>query len=250
MSVESISRVLNTNYPGLSVTAKFVLVGIANHDGDGGAWPSVATLARYVGLKPRAVQYQIQTLIEAGYLQVDTQRGGTLETRNDRRPNRYTLLFPAVDNSADGVQGAAPRGSNGVQSDVERGASPRAHGVQSVAPEPSLNRPEPPAAEPVDNLGLVVTETARRVVAHREEIGYGPPGVGAINAIRKQVDHDLAIQWLNEGFAVHEIARSLASRICEPDAHASPITYWQPPERESEPAPERVTEILREAGVR
>ncbi|HEY2128715.1 MAG TPA: helix-turn-helix domain-containing protein [Streptosporangiaceae bacterium] len=64
MSVEAISWALNLapvpagrgGQP--SSECKFVLVGLANHDGpDGaGAFPSVATLVRYTGLSERTVR--------------------------------------------------------------------------------------------------------------------------------------------------------------------------------------------------
>ena len=251
MSVESISRVLNYVDPRVMPTAKLVLVGIANHDGDGGAWPSIATLARYVGIEERGVQKHIAALVEMGRLRVDAQKGGTVETRNDRRTNRYTLLFPAVDNSDDGVSHKTPRESDGVSTSAERGVHQRADGVSPRTPEPSYEPSlEPSSLTTDDATTAIVEEVVRRVVAHREELGYGPAGAGAIAAVRKEVDRAMARRWLDERHTPAEIARCLASRITEPDAHSTPTVYWQPPEREPEPTPEQVTEILREAGVR
>lgn len=73
-------------------TAKLVLLGIANHDGDGGAWPSVATLAHYANVAPRNVKKSIRHLEALGELRVHYQRGGTAETLDARRPNRYEPL--------------------------------------------------------------------------------------------------------------------------------------------------------------
>lgn len=70
-------------------TDKLVLLGIANHAGDGGAWPTVATLARYANVTERAVQTSVQKLVTMGELLIDRQGGGTLRTRRDRRPNAY-----------------------------------------------------------------------------------------------------------------------------------------------------------------
>ena len=78
---------------GLSPSEKLCLIGIANHDGDGGAWPSQATLARYMGCHERNVRYTITRLVEKGYVVVSVNAGGTDKTRPDRRPNRYTLNF-------------------------------------------------------------------------------------------------------------------------------------------------------------
>lgn len=122
MSVESISQALHVQ--GLSASEKLVLIGIANHDGDGGAWPSIETLSTYLGASERATQYAVANLVKKGFITVEKNAGGTDRTRNDRRPNLYRLHL-------DGVKQMSPR--------VElRGEVQRAHGVKPVAPEPSL----------------------------------------------------------------------------------------------------------------
>lgn len=155
MSVESMGLVLN--HSRAKGTAKLVLLGIANHDGDGGSWPSVATLATYANTSERSVQAHLATLVQLGEIVIHYNEGGTHKTRSDRRPNRYQILIrKPVDNPADGVQNPASRKSDGVQDHVARGAGSRTDGVQEPAPEPSLNHPEPPAAAggrvPVKNL--------------------------------------------------------------------------------------------------
>ena len=89
MSVESMSVALRL--PGLPPAEKLLLVGIANHDGDGGAWPAIATLATYVGVTPRQVQKLLRKLEERGLLSIEVQAGGTTKTRSDQRPNLYHL---------------------------------------------------------------------------------------------------------------------------------------------------------------
>jgi hypothetical protein len=89
MSVESMAAALNLT--GLKPSEKLVLIGIANHDGDGGAWPSIATLARYSGQSHRHVQRVIRELEGRGLVSTDLNEGGTLKTRDHERPNRYTL---------------------------------------------------------------------------------------------------------------------------------------------------------------
>ena len=84
-------------------TDKLVLLGIANHDGDGGAWPSIATLARYANVEPRAVKACIKRLVDRGEVTRDRQAGGTRNMPDYSRPNLYHLKVvcpPECDRSA------------------------------------------------------------------------------------------------------------------------------------------------------
>lgn len=73
-----------------------VLVGIANHDGDGGAWPTIRTLAHYAGVQDRSVQNALVELIKLGEIDRVIQAGGTAEVAHYDRPNLYhfTLKCP------------------------------------------------------------------------------------------------------------------------------------------------------------
>lgn len=73
-------------------TDKVVLLGIANHAGDGGAWPTVATLARYANTTERTVQRSIGQLVKLGELAVERQAGGLAHLKHSERPNRYDVL--------------------------------------------------------------------------------------------------------------------------------------------------------------
>lgn len=90
MSVEAIAVVLH--HSRATGAAKLVLVGIANHEGDGGSWPAVSTLARYAGITERNVQKSIGKLVRLGELAVYQQQGGTALTPSGRRTNRYEIL--------------------------------------------------------------------------------------------------------------------------------------------------------------
>jgi hypothetical protein len=90
MSVEHLATVLH--HSRAKGTAKLVLLGIANHQGDGGAWPSVATLARYANVDARSVQRAVSKLVSTGELLVHIQGGGGLDMENHDRPNRYEVL--------------------------------------------------------------------------------------------------------------------------------------------------------------
>lgn len=72
-------------------TAKLVLLGIANHDGDGGSYPSVERLAVYAGVAERNVQKALNQLVSSGELVIEVQQGGDRETPAGRRTNRYLL---------------------------------------------------------------------------------------------------------------------------------------------------------------
>lgn len=147
MSVESTSLVWKHSQA--TGTTRVVLLAIADHDGEGGAWPSIPTLARMARVKDRAVQRSISELVEMGELVVHRNAGGTHRTPNDRRPNRYEITLPPVDNSpdraADGVSYMTPRDVDGVSSETERGVIPDANGVSPTTPEPPMNHPDPPA---------------------------------------------------------------------------------------------------------
>jgi hypothetical protein len=130
MSIESMVVVLNTS--GLTPRRKLILLGIANHDGDGGAWPSVATLARYAGCSTRTVQREIQALSEAGLVSVDKNGGGNGRTQGNRRPNLYHLtLKQPVDNPELGVTSSVTPENLGVTESTFRGD-------RAVSPKPSL----------------------------------------------------------------------------------------------------------------
>lgn len=91
MSVEALSIALH--HSRAHGAARIILVGIANHDGDGGAWPTVETLAKYAKIKPRSAKRCIQELVELGEVRVEENAGGTRDWRNDRRPNLYHFLL-------------------------------------------------------------------------------------------------------------------------------------------------------------
>ena len=124
------------NAGNLTARRKLILLGIANHDGDGGSWPSISTLARYAVCSTRTVQRELQRLTEDGLVTVEHQAGGFLSTRADRRPNLYHLnISKVVDNSDHGVTtGVTPSESRGDIALSQRGDI-------AVSPETSLTVP-------------------------------------------------------------------------------------------------------------
>lgn len=110
MSVESMSVVLH--HSRAKGTTKLLLLGVANHDGDGGAWPTVAKLAIYLNVHPRNVQRAVERAEALGELSVELQRGGTLVSHASdwERPNRYVLTVDCPEGCAGGVHHRARQG--------------------------------------------------------------------------------------------------------------------------------------------
>lgn len=73
--------------------ARLVLLAIADHQGEIGAWPSIATLARMVNGSERSVQRDIQYLQEIGELKVEVQNA---PTKTQYKSNLYWVRLPGV----------------------------------------------------------------------------------------------------------------------------------------------------------
>jgi hypothetical protein len=149
VSVEAMAAVLH--HADVHGTDKVVLLGIANHEGDGGAFPSVATLAKYARVSTRAVQHSLVRLSKVGYIAIDYRRGARSEDDPRYRTNRYEVLVRCPDD-CDGSTHHRSRGEASVtpddpevKSSASRGEVQRASGVKPTSPksslEPSKNRP-------------------------------------------------------------------------------------------------------------
>lgn len=73
--------------------ARLVLLAIADHQGEIGAWPSIATLARMVNASERSVQRDIQELVDLGELEVHVQAA---PSRGQYKSNLYWVTLPGV----------------------------------------------------------------------------------------------------------------------------------------------------------
>lgn len=149
-------------------TAKLVLLGIANHEGDGGAYPSIATLARYANVHERNAQRAVEQLVAKGELVVAVMAGGDRECPEHLRPNAYRVMVSCpswCDRTAQhrDTRGRAPRLflnrlSTPVDNPVadsppgggEGVALPPPGGVAVAPPKPSM---EPATHEVVPQLG-------------------------------------------------------------------------------------------------
>ncbi len=127
MSAEAVTVVLHHSRS--EGTAKLVLWGIANHHSDAGAWPSIATLAKYAAVSERRVQQIIRDLEKLGEIAIDEQGG---LGQGQYKTNRYHILIqcPA---DCDG----SLNHRTGVKSGAVRGEIQIQPGVKPVSPEPN-----------------------------------------------------------------------------------------------------------------
>jgi hypothetical protein len=93
--------------------ARLVLLSIADHQGELGAWPSIETLAKMVNSSPRSVQRDIQDLIELGELVVEFR---SAPTYGPYKANRYFVNLPGV---TDGVSEVTKTASEVTDSESE-----------------------------------------------------------------------------------------------------------------------------------
>ena len=84
--------------------ARLVLLAIADHQGELGAWPSIQTLSRMVNASERSVQRDIQHLQQIGELRVEVK---SAPTGGQYRANRYWVTLPEVTNRTSEVTNEA-----------------------------------------------------------------------------------------------------------------------------------------------
>lgn len=80
--------------------AKLVLLAIADHQGEIGAWPSIETIAKMVNASPRSVQRDIRELELMGELEIHTQAA---PSNGQYKSNLYWVTLPGVTKKASGV---------------------------------------------------------------------------------------------------------------------------------------------------
>jgi len=74
VSIEAMAIVLH--HSRATPAGKLVLLGIANHQSDSGAWPALATLAKYANVSERRVRQVLRELEETGELETRFQAAG------------------------------------------------------------------------------------------------------------------------------------------------------------------------------
>jgi len=135
MSIEALSSVLH--HSKAHGATLLVALGIANHQGDGGAYPSIATLAKYARCSERYVQLSVQQLIQLGELNVNPRAGvnGT---------NIYKIEIPCPDNcdrstNHKTIKEGVNHASGGVNYSSSGGELRFTSGVNHASPKPSYN---------------------------------------------------------------------------------------------------------------
>jgi hypothetical protein len=91
--------------------ARLVLLAIADHQGEIGAWPSISTLARMVNSSERSVQRDIQYLQSIGELTVEVQNA---PTRQQYKSNLYWVTLPGVTAGVTESQAGVTETASGV----------------------------------------------------------------------------------------------------------------------------------------
>jgi len=139
-------------------TAKVIILGIANHDGDGGAWPSIDTLAGYANVTRRNAQSAIRRLQELGEVDVVLQGGGDHSMADTHRPNLYRVLIQCPPN-CDRTKNHRTRKERSVDLFIT-GVSESSPGVDSDALGVSVATPEP-STKPTTRLNKERHHSAR-----------------------------------------------------------------------------------------
>jgi hypothetical protein len=200
MSAEAVTVVLH--HSRAEGTAKLVLWGIANHHSDGGAWPSIATLAKYAAVSERRVQQIIRELAELDEIYIDEQGG---LGQGQYKTNRYHILIQCP-SDCDG----SLNHKTGVKSGAVRGEIQSQSGVKPVSPEPNK--------EPNKNLTVQSVEFDEFWNEYPKKEGKKPAFKAFASALRRATFEDilagviryktsdrvtrgyvmLASRWLNE----------------------------------------------------
>lgn len=112
MAIEIMVNVLHNSRA--TGRAKLILLGIANHQGENGAYPSIATLAKYANCSERSVKRDIKELEDLGELHVIPQAA---PVEAQYKPNLYWVTVSGVTDEA-GVTGQVSRGDSSGKSGV------------------------------------------------------------------------------------------------------------------------------------
>jgi len=196
MSAEAVTVVLH--HSKAEGTAKLILWGIANHHSDQGAWPSVATLAKYAAVSERRVQQVIRDLVNLGEISIEEQGGfGTSQYKT----NRYFILIGCpvdCDGSLNHKTGVKS-GVSGVKSENIRGEIWGTSGVKPTSPEPNkeLNK----------NLHTSEDEFQSFWNAYPRKDGKETARRSFIKALKKTTSQNLLIQL--ELYKKHNIQNSI-----------------------------------------
>lgn len=119
--------------------ARTVLLAIADHQGEIGAWPSIQTLAKMVNASERSVQRDIQELVELGELKVELQNA---PTRQQYKSNLYWVTLPGVTDLPSGVTESESGVTDSASGVTAGGVQTLNRTITKPLREPSYRLPE------------------------------------------------------------------------------------------------------------
>ena len=119
--------------------ARLVLLAIADHQGEIGAWPSIQTLAKMVNASSRSVQRDIQELQELGELKVEIQ---SAPTNRQYKSNLYWVILPGVTDLTSGVTDLTSGVTESASGVTTGGALTLNRTITKPLVEPSYRLPE------------------------------------------------------------------------------------------------------------
>jgi DNA-binding transcriptional ArsR family regulator len=184
MSLQALSHVMY-EVRGIDPTAKLILLAIADHihSETGWAWPSTTRLADLAGVSKRSAIRHIDTLEQAGILEVDRRQG---------RASGYRIVTTPTKSGDTGVTTPEPTGDTHVTTPVTP-TSP----LTGDTHDTSTNQPVTPVTRTGDTG---VTQTVKN---QEEEDEEDPPGGLSAARIADRVDlisqvipaswHDVAV---------------------------------------------------------
>src|SRR6218665_3218285 len=210
MSVESLPIPLH--HSRARGAAKLVLIGIANHDGDGRAWPAVATLARYAGVTERNVQKALAALETLGELRRLVSSGGDHSTADHMNPNLYQFLLRCPWNCDRSARHRRPHDTQLSElstGELSTGVSLATPGVGSDTGGGSLATPEP-------SLNQTTKYREKTHVIARARVGGTGPSVDNFSVSARRYVEVMAVKCRGRGGRPHRYVdgQGLPSHRC------------------------------------
>lgn len=172
-------------------TEKLVLIGIANLEGEHGAYPSIATLARYANVDERNVRRALARLVELGEISIEIHGGAG---RKDRKTNLYRVLVTCP-----------PGCSGGFTHVVHEGAETPGRQRHGGAPAPA-------------DIKLLVTSSS-------SDKAVTPSGVTSLSSLREEIHQEdeefISMPW--PGFEDSEAAPQPKRKRREPEPETGAV---------------------------
>jgi len=185
--------------------ARLVLLAIADHQGEIGAWPSISTLARMVNASERSVQRDIQDLVALGELTVEVQNA---PTNRQYKSNLYWVTLPGVTELRSGVTDDAS-GVTDLASGVTAGG---ALTITKPLLKPLLNSYRLPEDwQPKENDILIMKEHFPSIDLKLETHAFRDYWASVAGARGKKADWDATWRnWIRNSYKRHKPTNDLS----------------------------------------